>query len=414
MPKGSPTGYIPPMDGGFKNFLNLSKENGSAQKVWGAVDRAPGHCFESGYGMNQVTEKTDIKELPLSALLETLDTLDIAGYRAGQILRWVYQRQVDRFEEMSDLRKDFRQALAERFTIDRLVMADTSVSSDGSVKYLFRLKDGQAIETVLIPERDYFTLCVSSQVGCAQGCRFCATALGGWVRNLTRGEILGQIRDVRRLLPDPTRLTNIVFMGMGEPLANYGPVVSAIGTLTDIDNGFGFSTRRVTLSTAGLVPRMADLGRDTDICLAVSLNAADNEIRDRLMPVNRTYPIETLMAACRNYPLKHRRRITFEYILIQGVNDSPQDARRLVKLLHGVKCKVNLIAYNPHPGSDFTCPEEATILAFQKILQDRHLTAMIRHSKGGDIAAACGQLRVDFATKARMTPSESGGLPVVK
>lgn len=349
--------------------------------------------------------KMDLKELSLPELLEMLKSLNIAGYRAGQILRWVYQRQADRFDDMSDIKKEFRQALSEKFTIDRLVEAGKSVSSDGSVKYLFRLRDGQAIETVLIPEKDYFTLCVSSQVGCAQGCRFCATAASGWVRNLTRGEILSQIRDVRRSLPDPTRLTNIVFMGMGEPLTNYHHVVSAIETITDIDNGFGFSTRRVTLSTAGLVPRMADLGRDTDICLAVSLNAANNETRDRLMPINRTYPIESLISACKNYPMRHRRRITFEYILIQGVNDSVKDARSLVKLLHGVKSKVNLIPYNPHPDSDFKRPDDQTILAFQQVLQNRHLTAIVRHSKGQDIAAACGQLRA-LLTR-RPTPEKS-------
>jgi 23S rRNA (adenine2503-C2)-methyltransferase len=369
-------------------------KGGAAECAWDEM----GFNFSRKQMMNDF-EKMDIKELSLAELIETLDSLKIAKYRAGQLLRWVYQRQADHFDEMSDLKKDFRHSLSERFTIERLAKMGESVSADGSVKYLFKLKDGEAIETVLIPERDYFTLCVSSQVGCAQGCRFCATAAGGWVRNLTRGEILAQIRDVRHLLPDPTRLTNIVFMGMGEPLANYHHVAGALSTLTDIDHGFGFSTRRVTVSTAGLVPRMADLGRDSDVCLAVSLNATDNATRDSLMPINRTFPLEILISACKKYPLRNRRRITFEYILIRGINDSIQDAKKLVKLLHGVKCKVNLIPYNPHPGSDFARPEEAAISAFQKVLQDRHYTAIVRHSKGQDIAAACGQLRATFSAR---------------
>jgi len=246
---------------------------------------------------------------------------------------------------------------------------------------------------VLIPERDHYTLCVSSQVGCAQGCLFCLTAAGGFERNLTRGEIIAQVRDIKNELEDPRRLTNIVFMGMGEPLANYKNLVSAIGVITDTDAGLRLASRRVTVSTAGLVSRLSDLGRDTRVNLAVSLNATDNDTRDRLMPLNRTYPLEKLLEACRQYPPAPGRRITFEYILIRGVNDSESDARRLAKLLQPIRCKINLIPYNPHKGCDFDRPPEAVIQAFYNILFAKNYTVIVRRSKGQDISAACGQLK---------------------
>jgi 23S rRNA (adenine2503-C2)-methyltransferase len=246
-----------------------------------------------------------------------------------------------------------------------------------------------------MPERGHSTLCVSSQVGCALGCRFCRTGDGGLIRNLTRGEIVAQVRDLVRKADDGLALTNLVFMGMGEPLANFDALVSALGTLTDNDYGLKFSGQRITVSTAGVVPRMADLGRKTRVNLAVSLNAADNETRSRLMPINRKYPIEDLLEACRRYPLPKGRRITFEYILIADVNDRPADARRLAKLLRPIRSKINLIPFNPHPGSAFRRPEETAVLAFQKILLDSHYTTIIRRSKGQDIAAACGQLAAE-------------------
>ncbi len=294
---------------------------------------------------------------------------------------------------MTNLKKDLRQRLAAAFNIGRLKRRARETAADGTRKYLFELVDGECIESVLIPERDHFTLCLSTQVGCAQGCRFCLTASGGLGRNLTQGEILAQVRDIRRDLDQPGHLTNIVFMGMGEPLANYRNLIDAIGLLQDNKVGFGFSKRKITVSTAGLVPRLADLGRDTDVGLAVSLNATDNETRSRLMPINRRYPLEDLLAACRRYPLAPQRRITFEYILLAGINDSPADASRLAALLRPIRAKVNLIPFNEHSGSEFRCPDEDTILTFQKILVDRRYTAIIRRSKGRDISAACGQLR---------------------
>jgi len=223
------------------------------------------------------------------------------------------------------------------------------------------------------------------------------TAAGGFERNLSRAEIIAQVRDIKNAMDDPERLSNIVFMGMGEPLANYQNLVSAIGVITDNDAGLRFAGRRVTVSTAGLVPKMAALGRDTKVNLAVSLNAADNETRSRLMPINRTYPLEALLEACRQYPLQPGRRITFEYILIKGINDSPDDARRLSKLLHPIRCKINLIPFNPHGGCDFQRPSEAVIQAFYDVLFAKNYTVIIRRSKGQDISAACGQLRARSA-----------------
>ncbi len=316
-----------------------------------------------------------------------------APYRADQILRWIYRDQVNGFEAMTNLKKTLRTQLADAFAIGRLHLREHEIADDGAQKFLFELADGEHIESVLIPERDHFTLCLSSQVGCAQNCRFCLTARGGFRRNLSQGEILAQVREIRHGLAAPEQLTNIVFMGMGEPLANYRHLIGALKVLRNNKIGFGFSKRKITVSTAGLVPRMADLGRDTDVGLAVSLNATDNETRSRLMPINRRYPLEMLLEACRRYPLAPQRRITFEYILLEGVNDTPADARRLADLLRPIRAKINLIPFNGHAGCRYRCPDETTIHAFQKILVDRHYTAIIRHSKGREISAACGQLR---------------------
>ncbi len=340
-----------------------------------------------------MAKKIDILELNHEQLVAWLAERKIEKYRADQIQKWVYLRQADNFEPMTNISKEIRALLSQHFVIGRLAAEQIEISRDGSRKYLFRLKDGKTIESVLIPERDHYTLCVSSQVGCAQDCLFCLTATGGFERNLTRGEIIAQVRDIKNELDDPMGLTNIVFMGMGEPLANYKNLVSAIGVITNTDAGLRLASRRVTVSTAGLVPRLADLGRDTRVNLAVSLNAADDDTRNRLMPINRTYPLEKLLAACRHYPPAPGRRITFEYILIKGVNDSEQDARRLAKLLQPIRCKINLIPYNPHEGCDFDRPSEEVIQAFYKILFDKNYTVIIRRSKGQDISAACGQLK---------------------
>ena len=339
------------------------------------------------------TMKNNILEFSGDQLRSWLAEREIAAYRTDQIQKWVYLRQADNFDVMTDLSKNIRSSLSHHFIISRLENELVEISRDGSAKYLFKLKDGKKIESVLIPERDHYTLCVSSQVGCAQDCRFCLTAAGGFERNLTRGEIVAQVRDIKRDLGDQKRLTNIVFMGMGEPLANYKNLVSAIGILTDNDAGLRFASRRVTVSTAGLVPKIIALGRDTRVNLAISLNATDNKTRNRLMPINRKYPLEKLMEACRQYIPAPGRRITFEYILIKGINDSVDDAERLAKLLRSMRCKINLIPFNTHEGCDFERPAEAVIQAFYDILFAKNFTVIIRRSKGQDISAACGQLR---------------------
>jgi 23S rRNA (adenine2503-C2)-methyltransferase len=347
--------------------------------------------------MTSPARRQDIKDLGKKQLLSWLGEHDIRPFRAGQILRWVYMRQADSFEQMTDLRKDIRQLLNEHFTIDRLTQIETVTSNDGSCKYLFQLADGNYIESVLIPERDHYTLCISSQIGCAQGCLFCRTARGGLVRNLSRGEIVAQVRDIQNELAlqpgQSKRLTNVVLMGMGEPLANYDNVTAALRTITDGDMGLKLASRRVTLSTAGLMDRLPDLQRDVKVKLAISLNATENRTRSRLMPINRKYPIEDIIAACRQYQSVPGHPITFEYILLKNVNDTPEDAQRLVKLLRPLKAKVNLIPFNEHDGSAFKRPAPQAIDRFFKILYDHHYTVIVRHSKGQDIAAACGQLR---------------------
>jgi 23S rRNA (adenine2503-C2)-methyltransferase len=340
----------------------------------------------------QKTLKPDIKNLTKEQLIQWLQDHKIESYRASQILKWIYHKQADDFEDMTDLNKSMRALLSDHFTINRLERLDTQTSRDGTQKYLFKLVDGCLIESVLIPEKDHYTLCISSQVGCAQNCRFCLTAKQGFARNLTPGEIIAQVRDVAKEVEGPKPMSNIVLMGMGEPLANYRNVIHAIHIITDNDEGLRVSNRKVTLSTAGLIPKLLDLGKDTKINLAVSLNATDNETRNRLMPINRKYPIEDLIAACKDYPLPPTRRITFEYILIKDVNDSEKDAERLSRLLRPLKAKVNLIPFNEFEGGGYSRSDDRTVDRFQEILLKHHYTVVIRQSKGRDISAACGQL----------------------
>jgi len=342
--------------------------------------------------MKSSNKKINLLELSKERIVSWLEDHQIEPYRADQILKWIYLRQTDRFDRMSDIAKDIRPLLDDHFAISRLQIENIETSKDGSRKYLFKLEDEKFIESVLIPERDHYTLCISSQVGCAQNCRFCLTASGGFQRNLTKAEIVSQVRDIKNDLQDSMPLSNLVFMGMGEPLANYQNLVDAIAVITDSSLGLGFAGRRVTVSTAGLVSRLADLGRDTRANLAVSLNATDNATRNRLMPINRKFPIEKLLKACQQFPLPGGRRITFEYVLLKEVNDSFEDANRLAKLLRPIKAKINLIPFNPHEGCQYQRPSEDRILRFQKILIDKNYTVMIRQSKGQDISAACGQL----------------------
>jgi len=333
--------------------------------------------------------QVDLKNLSPAALVDFLAGLGKEKFRAGQILRWLYQRGVTDFTEMTDLAKAFREELAERACITTLSTEAVEVSADGTRKFLFRLADGKSVETVLIPmEGGRNTLCISTQVGCAMQCSFCLTGTFGLDRNLTTAEIVNQVCVVRHEFP----VDNIVLMGMGEPLHNLDNVVAAL-EIFYAREGFDYSPRKITLSTSGLVPEMVELGRRIKVNLAVSLNATTDAVRNELMPVNRRYPLKELMRACREYPLAPRQRITFEYILIKGVNDSQADARRLVGLLHGIKAKVNLIPFNEHAGSDFKQPSAETMRAFQTYLLDRQIVAVRRAGKGQDISAACGQLK---------------------
>lgn len=337
--------------------------------------------------------KIDIKSLCRDELIQWLTQHKVRTFRTDQILKWLYLRLADSFDQMTDLSKDFRSLLTQHFVISRMPVVEMLTAKDKTRKYLFQLDDGNTVESVLIPEKNHYTLCVSSQVGCAQGCRFCLTGQSGLVRNLTSAEIVGQIWEIRKQLSEPEHLTNLVFMGMGEPLANYRQLIRALEVLTNSDWGMKIANRRITISTAGIASRIIDLGRDTKVNLAISLNAADDEARSSLMPINRKHPIADLLDACRQHPLPKGRKITFEYILFKDVNDSIDHAKKLAKLLAGMKAKINVIPFNPYPGSAFERPTEERIQAFRSVLVKKHFTTIIRYSKGLDIMAACGQLR---------------------
>ena len=333
----------------------------------------------------------DIKELSRAELEQWCLDNGHTAFRARQILRWLYRHGTTSFADMSDVSVALRERLATVFSIGRLACVRTSAAADGTCKYLFGLADGRRIESVLIPAPGRQTLCISSQFGCAMGCTFCATARMRPVRNLSAGEIVGQVWEVQRELDADQQLTNVVFMGMGEPLANYDQVVKAIKVLT-AEWGLNFSPRRVTVSTVGLVPQMQRLLHETRVNLTVSLSATTDELRARLMPVNSRYPLGQLLDACRSLPARSRRRLTFAYTMLAGVNDGLTDARRLVKLLHGIPAKVNLIPFNAFPGSDFASSPRSHIDCFRQLLLDKGVLATIRESRGQDVLAACGQL----------------------
>jgi 23S rRNA (adenine2503-C2)-methyltransferase len=340
----------------------------------------------------------DLKGLSSSETEAWCEFLGLPPYRGRQVRQWLFKKLTASFDEMTSLSKDLRETLKLKARVDLITPIKTQVSRDGTQKILFLLDDGLSIESVLIPEKDHLTLCISSQAGCAMGCRFCVTGKGGLKRNLTAGEIVDQVVQARRMLEKPGSLTNIVLMGMGEPLANYENTLRAIENIT-ADDGLNFSHRKVTLSTCGLAPMIRRLGQDVTVNLAVSLNAADDETRSLIMPINRKYPLEVLMSACRDFPLPNRRMITFEYIMIDKVNDRAEDARNLCRLLKGIRAKINLIPLNPHPDIDLTPSPHQRVLAFQEQLIRNHFTAIIRKSKGQDISAACGQLSGETAQK---------------
>jgi 23S rRNA (adenine2503-C2)-methyltransferase len=336
-----------------------------------------------------VTNLLDLLPAEIESLLESLGA---PRYRGRQIADWIYRRGVTDLDRMTNLPRDLRGTLAERATLDVPSVERRTPSEDGSQKLVFRFADDARAQSVLMPDGDRRTLCLSTQVGCGFACAFCLTGAMGLERNLTAGEIVGQVLGAARTLPAGERLTHIVYMGMGEPLANYQATVRSLRLLTD-PQGFGFSPRRITVSTVGLVSGLERLARENlRVNLAISLHATRDEVRDRLMPVNKGFGLEALLAACRRFPLPERQRMTFEYVLLDGVNDGVGDARELARLLRGIRAKVNLIPFNDWPGAAFSRPPLARILAFQQALLERRITATVRWSKGEDIGAACGQL----------------------
>ncbi|OGR24440.1 MAG: 23S rRNA (adenine(2503)-C(2))-methyltransferase [Desulfobacca sp. RBG_16_60_12] len=337
-----------------------------------------------------MTHLIDLKEFSLPELEQVMAAWSQPAFRARQLVKWLYKG-VDSFEAMTDIARPFRAELARRARISDLQVEQVVAAADGCRKFLFALEDGNLIESVLIPEDGHYTLCLSTQVGCAQGCRFCLTARRGLIRNLQAGEIVNQVLAVRRELPEELPLTNLVFMGMGEPLANFAALVRALTVIT-APWGLNFSHRRLTVSTAGLAPFIPRLGLAARANLTVSLNGSDDETRSRIMPINRRYPLQELMSACRAFPLPRHRRITFAYVLLRGINDALDQARQLARLLRGFRAKINLIPFNRHPRLPFEPPPEARTLEFQEILREANYTVMIRESRGQEINAACGQL----------------------
>ncbi len=316
--------------------------------------------------------------------------IDEKPFRREQIFEWIFGKGVRSIDEMTNLSKELRSKLASKAEIVYPEIVGRQLSQDGTEKFLYRLADGREIESVLIPDRSHWTVCVSTQVGCAMNCKFCYTATLGFKRNLTPGEILAQVMIPRQVYPERF-IRNAVFMGMGEPLLNYENVMQAVRVMTD-GRGPDFSSRRITISTSGIIPGIRRLSDDEPVSLAISLNAVDHDTRELVMPINRKYPMDELMQAIRDFKLPNRRRITIEYVLLGGVNDSIQDAKKLVKLLHGIKAKVNLIPFNPWPGSELKAPSAEAVDAFEEYLKNSPVMVMRRREKGQDILAACGQL----------------------
>src|SRR5579885_2138093 len=341
-------------------------------------------------------------------------------FRARQLWHWIYHRGATSFDQMTTLAKSFRAELGERYAVGRPAVARALASLDGTRKWLLRFADGQEVETVHIPEEDRGTLCVSSQVGCTLTCKFCHTGTQRLVRNLTAAEIVGQVMIARDALgewpspQDDRQLTNIVLMGMGEPLYNYDEVAKALKIVMDHE-GLSMSRRKITLSTSGVVPMIGRCGEELGVNLAISLHAVTDELRDMLVPLNKKYPIAELLEACRTYPgSSNARRITFEYVMLKGVNDSPAEARALVRLLAGIPAKVNLIPFNPWPGAPFECSTDEAIAAFADIVNAAGYSSPVRTPRGRDILAACGQLKSESVKlrKSELLRQQAAGAPV--
>ena len=348
-------------------------------------------------------DKRSLMGLPRDQLSEALNILNIPenqkNMRLNQVWGWLYNKGSKSIDEMTTLSLDLRKELENHFDLSRPIISEDQISEDGTRKWLLRFKDGSEVETVFIPDNDRGTLCVSSQVGCTLNCTFCHTGTQKLVRNLTAQEIIAQVVVAKDCLnewnPEPRQITNIVMMGMGEPLYNFENVRDGIITMAD-DAGLSVSKRRITLSTSGIVPMIKSAGEEIGSMLAISLHATQNDLRDEIVPINKKYPIEELLDACKNYPsLSNSKRITFEYVMLKGVNDSESEARDLVKLISGIPAKINLIPFNPWPGSSYECSDWDQIEKFGDIVNRGGYASPIRIPRGSDISAACGQLKSD-------------------
>ncbi len=347
-----------------------------------------------------------LKESIMNYTKDELSKIIKPSFRAKQIYRWIYTSYVDSFDEMKNLPKDLRKELDDKYTLSPLKILAKEQSKDGSIKYLFGLQNGLSMEAVLLPmkkeikdengniiQSSKYTICISSQVGCKMGCAFCLTAKEGFKQNLTAGEIVAQVLSIKKDKNiAPNKRVNVVYMGMGEPLDNLDNVIKAIKIFSDPD-GLSISPRRQTISTSGLAHNIKKLGdSNLGVLLAISLHAVDDTMREKLMPINKAYNIAAVLDAVREFPIDQRKRVMFEYLVIKDLNDDIKSAKKLVKLLHGIKAKVNLIYFNPYPNSPFQRPSEKDVIAFQTYLREHGLTCTIRESKGLDISAACGQL----------------------
>ena len=348
-------------------------------------------------------DKRSLMGLPRDQLSEALNILNIPenqkNMRLNQVWGWLYNKGSKSIDEMTTLSLDLRKELENHFDLSRPLISEDQISEDGTRKWLLKFKDGSEVETVFIPDNDRGTLCVSSQVGCTLNCTFCHTGTQKLVRNLTAQEIIAQVVVAKDCLnewnPEPRQITNIVMMGMGEPLYNFDNVRDGILTMAD-DAGLSVSKRRITLSTSGIVPMIKSAGEEIGSMLAISLHATQNDLRDEIVPINKKYPIEELLDACKNYPsLSNSKRITFEYVMLKGVNDSESEARDLVKLISGIPAKINLIPFNPWPGSSYECSDWDQIEKFGDIVNRGGYASPIRIPRGSDISAACGQLKSD-------------------
>ena len=349
---------------------------------------------------SQQSGKVDLLGLPYESLVEFFEGLGQRPYRARQVMRWLYQRRALDFESMTDLSKDLRRELRACASLALPRVMSVERSADGTRKWLLDVGHGQGVEAVFIPEPNRGTLCISSQAGCVLDCAFCATGSQGFNRNLSAAEILGQVVLASTELA-PVEISNIVFMGMGEPLANYRNVLPVVKLLVD-DRAFGLSRRRVTISTAGLVPQMYRLAEDCNVALAVSLHAPTDALRDELVPINRRHPIGELLEACWAYAeVLASRQVTFEYVMLDGVNDSLEHARRLVSLIGGIPCKLNLIPFNPYPHAGYRPSSPATIDRFRDFVAGKGIVTVTRRPRGDDIDAACGQLTGAFHDRSR-------------